>query len=196
MTEIVEARKPGRPRSTECDEQILRAAMEEYAENGFDGMSVDAVAARAGVSKATIYRRYPSKLELVAASIFGLAEAAAPKPDTGSLRGDLQASLHNLSQLVADPVLGQCIRTMVPDGIRNPELGQVHEHFVRHRRAGTIAALERAIARGELRAGLDVELAADVIAGPLFYRHLVSHMPIDDDYVDGVIDVFVAAYGS
>ena len=109
---------------------------------------------------------------------------------------DLQASLHNLSQLVADPVLGQCIRTMVPDGIRNPELGPVHEHFVRHRRAGTIAALERAIARGELRAGLDVELAADVIAGPLFYRHLVSHMPIDDDYVDGVIDVFVAAYGS
>ena len=85
---------------------------------------------------------------------------------------------------------------MVPDSVRNPELGQVHEQFVRHRRAGTIAALDRAIARGELRADVDVEVAADVLAGPIFYRHLVSHMPLDDTYVDAIIDAFVAAYGS
>ena len=170
--------------------------MAEYATNGFDGMSVDAVAARAGVSKATIYRRYPSKLELVAAAIYGLAETAAPKPDTGALRSDLAVSLHNLRNVLADPVIGKCIRTIVPDGIRNPELGRVHEQFVQHRRAGTIAAFERAIARGDMRADTDLELAADLVAGPLFYRHLVSHMPIDDVFVDEVIDAFIAAFGT
>jgi AcrR family transcriptional regulator len=196
MSASVEARKPGRPRSTECDDAILLAAMEEYAANGFDGMSVDAVAARAGVSKATIYRRYPSKSELVTSAMFGLAEAQAPKPDTGTLRSDLHVSLHNLCQLVASPTLGHCIRTIVADSVRNPELGRVHEEFVRQRRAGTIAALDRAIARGELRGDVDLEVAADVLAGPIFYRHLVSHMPLDDEYVDAIIDAFVAAYGT
>ena len=79
----------GRPRNPECDRAILDAALSEFADRGLDGMSVDAVAARAGVSKATIYRRFASKTELVVAASFAIADQEAPKPDTGSLRGDI-----------------------------------------------------------------------------------------------------------
>jgi hypothetical protein len=84
---------------------------------------------------------------------------------------------------------------MVADGLRNPELGAVHDEFVQFRRTGTKLVLERAIARGELRSDIDLEVAADVLAGPVFYRHLVSHMPIDDAYLAEVLRAFLRAYG-
>jgi AcrR family transcriptional regulator len=193
---VLEARRPGRPRSPECDQAILDAALEEYGAHGFDGMSVDAVAARAGVSKATIYRRFESKLELVTAAMYHVAEARKPTPDTGSLLGDLDVLLHNLVELAQDKTLGCNVRMMVADGVRNPELGRVHEEFVRHRRTGLVTVFERAIARGELRADIDPQVAADVLTGPVFYRHLMSHMPMDDAYVQAIIDAFLRAYGT
>jgi AcrR family transcriptional regulator len=195
VTGVDVRRPPGRPRSVECDRAILDAAMTEYAEGGFDGMSVDAVAARAGVSKATIYRRYPSKLELVATAIYTVAEDRAPRPDTGSLRGDLRTAMRNLRDLLADPVMGRNVRMVVADAARNPGLARVHDEFVRSRRAHSLELFRRAVARGEMRADVDLEVAADGAAAPIFYRHLVSHMPIDDGYIEQVIDAFLAAYG-
>ena len=185
----------GRPRSVECDRVILEAALSEYAERGLDGMSVDAVAARAGVSKATIYRRYPSKVELVVASTFAIAEERAPKPDTGSLRGDLTTTLRNLRSLLDDPRLGSAIRMMVVDALQNDDLARMHREFVRERRQGTFDAFQRAIDRGELHAEVDFDFAADSLAGQLFYRHLVLHESVDDAYIDTVIDAFLARYG-
>src|SRR6476469_9854577 len=101
---------PGRPRSSECDHAILDAALSEYATRGLDGMSVDAVAARAGVSKATIYRRFASKVELVVAAASTIAEETAPKPDTGALIEDLTGNLANLCKLLGDPIVGASIR--------------------------------------------------------------------------------------
>jgi AcrR family transcriptional regulator len=192
----LDAPRRGRPRSVDCDNAILDAALEEYGRNGFEGMSVDAVAARAGVSKATIYRRFESKLELVTAAMYHVAEQRKPIPDTGTLHGDLHALLHNLVEMTRDQTLGCNVRMMVADGMRNPELGAVHEEFVRYRRSGTTTVFERAIARGELRAGIDLQVAADVLTGPVFYRHLVSHMPIDDDYVDALLEIFLEAFGA
>lgn len=192
----VEARRPGRPRSAECDRAILEAALEEYAERGFDGLSVDAVAARAGVSKATIYRRYPSKLELVITAAYVVADEDSPKPDTGTLRGDLVVALRNLCRKMNDTVLGRTIRTVIGDSTRNAELNEMHQEFVRSRRRGTVDLLQRAMARGELRPDTDLEVATDMVGGPLFYRHVVSGMPIDDDYVDHVVDAFIRAYGT
>jgi AcrR family transcriptional regulator len=191
-----EARRPGRPRDPQCDHAILEAALAEYAVNGLEVMSVDAVAARAGVSKATIYRRYPSKLELVVAAAFQLAEDKAPKPDTGSLRGDLTASLTNLSQLLSDPVHGPATRMLLTDAVRNDELSRMHADFVRVRREGTIAALHRATERGELRDDVDLDIAIDSLAGPVFYRHIVMHEQVDAAYIDAIIDNFVRTYGS
>jgi AcrR family transcriptional regulator len=185
----------GRPRSVEADRAILEAALAEYAARGLDGMSVDAVAARAGVSKATIYRRFPGKVELVVAAAFVIAEEAAPKPDTGSLRGDLTTALRNLRRLHADPVLGAACRMLVVDAMQHDDLGRMYTDFVRARRQGSFDAFQRAIDRGELQPDVDFEFAADAIAAPLFYRHLVLRSRVDDAYVDHVVDDFIARYG-
>jgi len=196
MTRVSDdTRRAGRPRSAECDRAILDAAIHEYATRGFDGMSVDAVAARAGVSKATIYRRYPSKIDLVIASAYFIADERAPKPDTGTLRGDLEASMLALSRMMRDPELGRVLRMVIGDSDRHPRLGEMHQEFMHARRRGTKAAFERAIARGEMRADVDLEIAADCLGGPLFYRHVVSGMPIDDAYVRELVDTFIRAYG-
>jgi AcrR family transcriptional regulator len=194
MDTAVEARRPGRPRSVECDRAILLAALEEYAENGFDGMSVDAVAARAGVSKATIYRRFESKLELVTAAMYQSAEERFTDPDNGTLAADLRCVLESILELTKDPVLGRAKRMIVADGVRNPELGRVHEEFVQQRRVRIIDAFDRAIARGDMRPDIDKDVAADFVTGPVFYRHLVSHMPIDEAYITEVLDAFLRAY--
>ena len=193
---VLEVRKPGRPRSVDVDRAIFEAALEEYRQHGFEVMSVDAVAARAGVSKATIYRRFESKLELVTAAMYQVAEERKPTPDTGSLAGDLRALVHNLIEMTQHQTFGCNARMMVADGLRNPELGKVHEEYVHYRRAGTLTVFERAIARGELRGDMDLQVAADVLTGPVFYRHLVSHMPIDDAYGEQVIAAFLRAYGA
>ncbi len=187
---------PGRPRSVECDRAIHDAALTEYADRGFDGMSVDAVAARAGVSKATIYRRYPSKVDLVISAAYVVAEELAPKPDTGALRGDLVTSTKSLANLMNHSVLGRTMRQVVADAGRHPDLAEMHEGFVKMRRQGTFAAFDRAIARGELPPDIDQELAADLLAGPLFYRHMVRRLPVDDAYAEQVVDAFLAVYAT
>jgi AcrR family transcriptional regulator len=185
----------GRPRSVECDRAIQDATLYEYATRGLEGMSVDAVAARAGVSKATIYRRYPSKIELIVDAALVIADETAPKVDTGTLRGDLTNSLRNLQHLLDDPILGAVTRMLVVDAIQNEELARMHTEFVAHRRAATREQLRRAITRGELQPDIDLERAMDSLAGPIFYRHLVSRKPVDDEYIDAHVDDFIARYG-
>ena len=185
----------GRPRSSVCDHAILDAALVEYGGNGLDGMSVDAVAARAGVSKATIYRRYPSKVDLVVAAAVAACEEAAPSADTGSLRGDLVAVLRNLRRTLEDPVTGAAKRMLLVDSRRNDELSRTHRELVHNRRAYASALLRRAIERGELREDIDLDFAVDQIGAPLFYRHLLMHERVNDDYIDHVVEDFVARYG-
>jgi AcrR family transcriptional regulator len=186
----------GRPRSTECDRAILDAALSEYAARGLDGMSVDAVAVRAGVSKATIYRRYPSKIELVAGAAMMACEESSEHPDTGSLRGDLQAILQNLRRTLDDPLVGAAKRKLLFDASYNHELAQMHKDLVRRRRQGTMAVFERAIERGELQPDLDLEFACDALGAPIFYRDLVMHERVSNDYIEKIVDGFVARYGS
>lgn len=185
----------GRPRSPVCDHSILDAALAEYAANGLDGMSVDAVAARAGVSKATIYRRYPSKAALVAAAACKAADEHAAMPDTGSVRGDLTIALQNLRRLLDDPVVGAAKRMLLVDADRDEELARMHTESVRHRREGVFDAFRRGVARGELSPDIDVEFAADRIGAHVFYRNLVTRVPVTDAYIDQVVDEFLARYG-
>ncbi|MFL6206993.1 MAG: TetR/AcrR family transcriptional regulator [Acidimicrobiales bacterium] len=183
----------GRPRSAERDVAILDAALAEYGELGFDGMSIEGVAARAGASKATVYRRYDSKLSLVAAALQHAGEQR-PIHGTGSLERDLDVVLRHLVALTRDPVHGAGLRHLVADGLRNPELGDVYAAFVRKRRATTQALLREAMERGELRADVDLDVATDAIGGPIFYRHLVTHLPIDEQLITQVKAMFLAAF--
>jgi AcrR family transcriptional regulator len=185
----------GRPRSPECDRAILDAALVEYARYGFDGLNVDAVAARAGVSKATIYRRYPSKVDLVMAAAFAICDEATVEPDTGSLSGDVRTALQNLRRLVEDPVFGAAKRMLVADALRNEELAEMHADLVRTRRARHTAIFRRAIERGEMRPDVDIEFANDALSSPLFYRAIIMHQPVDDAYIEEVVRSFMASYG-
>jgi AcrR family transcriptional regulator len=183
----------GRPRSVECDQAILDAALAEYGECGLEAMSVDAVATRAGVSKATIYRRYPSKTELVIAAVSTVVERVAPAPDAGSLRDDLLTAANNMRRMLQHTVVGAAARMLVVDARQHADLGRMHAEFVRRRRNRHFDILRRGIARGELPADLDLEIAADLLIGPLFYRYLVLRKRLSAAYVEQVVDTFLAA---
>jgi AcrR family transcriptional regulator len=190
---VAEVRRPGRPRSHEADRAILDAAIEEYGEHGLGGLTVDAVAARAGVSKATVYRRYPSKADLV------IAAAQAACDDTtqtfsGDLRHDLRSVVEHLQTVMNDARIGRAARMLIADAPRDAQLQRLHREFVRQKRKRTITMLKGAVTRGELRADLDYAIAADQLVGPLFYRFLVTGEPIDDRLLDTVVDAFLRAH--
>lgn len=184
--------RPGRPRSPAADEAIVDAALAVFAEQGFDGLTMEAVATRAGVGKATLYRRYPGKAELVIRAASCLAAAEAPESDTGSLRGDLQAIARNLVHLLTETVAGRCVPELVSAMPRCSQLAGEHGRFVAARRHYTVRAVERAVARGEIAADADGELVADLLAGPIFYRHLVVRGRLDARYADRVADAVIA----
>jgi hypothetical protein len=95
-----------------------------------------------------------------------------------------------------DPIHGAATRMLVTDAVRNEELARMHADFVHKRREGTIAALRRGIARGELRDDVDLDVAIDTLAGPVFYRHIVMHESVDDAYVQAIVDGFLRSYGT
>ena len=104
----------GRPRSEQADRAILDAALELFADAGFDGLTVEGVAARAGVGKATIYRRYPCKVDLVMASARFLTQVEAPQPDTGRVEDDLRATARGLVHLLTETAAGGAVRARGP----------------------------------------------------------------------------------
>jgi AcrR family transcriptional regulator len=189
---VAAERRPGRPRSATADQAILDAALELFVEAGLEGLAVEQVAARAGVGKATIYRRYPGKIDLVIAAARCLTSSVAAVPDTGTADGDLRAIARGLVHLLTQTMAGQAVAQVVAEVQRNGDLRRAHAEFVTGRRAGTIAAVKRGIERGELRADTDAELVADLLAGPIFYRHLVSGGRLDPAFADRLVEAVLA----
>jgi AcrR family transcriptional regulator len=185
---VDEQRRPGRPRSAEADAAILEAAAELFAEHGFDGMSVDAVAQQAGVSKATIYRRYPGKIELCMAAGRHLCDRQVPIVDTGSVHDDLRNLARSHARLLRTTVVGRGAAQMIADAARNPELAAAYRGFTAERRATIVAAIQRGVERGELPADLDGELAAEMLTGAIFYRHLIGRGRLNARFADDVAD--------
>jgi AcrR family transcriptional regulator len=190
LPEAPAARKPGRPRDARADRAILEATLELASEHGL-GLSMDAVAARAGVSKATIYRRWQSKEALLLDAWRELI-APVPVPDTGSLRGDLRAIYSHLCHHAGETPMGHVLPQMIAAARMNPEIGSSFSDYVAERRRPTRAVFERAVARGELPADTDFDLLSDLFAGPFFYRILVTDAPVDDQLVEAVLDVVLA----
>jgi AcrR family transcriptional regulator len=155
----------GRPRSEEAHKAILDATLELLVEVGFSGLTVEGVAQRAGVGKATIYRRWPSKLPLVVEAFSQLP--ALEEIDSGNLALDLTAMLRSYLQIVNQTPLATVLPSLAGERAHNPELAKLFDPVMRERRQPLIRALERAVARGELPAGLDIDLAADLIVGPI-----------------------------
>jgi AcrR family transcriptional regulator len=192
-----EARRPGRPRSTEANEAILEAAVDLFAEGGYDGLTVEGVAARANVGKATIYRRYPSKVDLVIAAsrCFALDDDDLA-PDSGDTRADLRALVDWLIAMVTTTPIGRALPMMVADRARIPELAEAHRALVAEKRARHRVVLQRGIDRGDLRADADLEVVIDSYVGPIFYRFLISDAPLDAPFADTLVDSVLRAYGT
>ena len=190
----------GRPRDERADRAILSAALELMAEHGVDGLRTDDVADRARVGKATIYRRYRSKEELVAAAVGALvSEIAVPHEGLtraeGSTREDLLALMRGAVDLYSGALAAGLMPSLVAAMRKRPELARtVREGFVAGRRAALREVLERGVARGDLAADLDFELALDVLAGPLFYRLLITGGPIDDQLAQGVVELILTGF--
>jgi AcrR family transcriptional regulator len=180
-------RRPGRPRDEAAERAILSAALEIAGEVGIRRMTIASVAQRAGVGKATIYRRWPTKAGLVLAALAEL-EDRPPLPDTGSLRGDLAAYQHEFVAKLAGPG-GDSVPHLAAEAAADAELRDRLNRWVAHRRSVLREVLVRAVRRGEMRDDLDVELALDLFSGPLVYRAIFAGLPIDDDVAGGLIDL-------
>jgi AcrR family transcriptional regulator len=196
MTEsTAAARGRGRPRSEKAKTAILAAAIELLLEQGLHAMSMDAVAKRAGVSKATIYRWWPSKelLALDALATEWQVTGPAVTRDTGSLRGDLLARLRPwLRQLRGKPY-GRVVAGLVATAQADAEFAELYlERFVRPRRDAMRPILLRAIDRGEIPRNIDLEVALDLIYGPIYHRMLHGHAPLDERFARNVVDTILA----
>jgi AcrR family transcriptional regulator len=187
------SRGPGRPRSATARATILDATLALLGEVGLDAVSMDAVAARARVSKATIYRRWPSREAMLADAVLRLSRTV-PIPDTGSVHEDLLAIARGLATVLGTPHASRMVSGVIAGAAIDPRLGRaLREGFLEERRSTARAVLERGIARGELRPDLDFELAIDLVAAPLYYRCLVSGASLDDPYVTRLVDTIVTA---
>ncbi|MBS1826661.1 MAG: TetR/AcrR family transcriptional regulator [Acidobacteria bacterium] len=174
MQKKEEERAPGRPRDPETEERILEVALRLLSADGYSRMSLDTVAAEAGVSKPTIYRRWSSKADLATAALRTM-QVAEPKVDTGSTVGDLVAALENFSRSLLRPNGMSLIGTVLAEEGHTPELLRLfRERIVGPRRAILRGILHRAAARGELREDADVDAAVQMLVGGFYARYLAS----------------------
>jgi AcrR family transcriptional regulator len=155
----------GRPRSEEAHRAILDATLELLVEVGFSAMTVEGVASRAGVGKATIYRRWASKLPLVVEAFGQLP--GFEEVDTGNLAEDLKKMLRSYLQVFHSSPLSAVLPSLAGERTHNPELSELFEPVSKDRRQPLVRAFERAVDRGEVPRDLDVELAADLVVGPI-----------------------------
>jgi AcrR family transcriptional regulator len=167
-------RPPGRPRSVTADRSILSAALDLFIADGYQGMSIEHVAAQAGVGKATIYRRWPSKEALITDAVSSFSEELTV-PDTGSARDDMLDLARQIVKLASSSPSGRCFARMAGEMGTNPELAKVYkDKVIAHRRTIVGEVITRGIERGELRKDLDVDLVIDMLVGPLLYRALIK----------------------
>jgi AcrR family transcriptional regulator len=184
----------GRPKDERADRAIVEATLELMADAGLRDLRVDDVAERAAVGKATIYRRYRSKDLLISAAVATLVNEIAI-PDTGSTRGDLLALMEQAVELYTGPLAPRLMPSLVEEARRNSELANtIRDDFLTRRRTVLSAVLERGVRRGDLRRGLDLELAPDVLGGAIFYRLLVTGGPIDRRLAEGVVDLVLRGF--
>jgi AcrR family transcriptional regulator len=178
-------------------EAIESAFFAELADVGYGRLSIDAVAKRAAVGKAAVYRRWRSKLDMTMALVSKVAVAAIDVPDTGTLHGDIRQYLYNGRDALTHPLARRIVPDMLAESIRNPDLAEVLARTVRDpRRAKAAELFERAAHRGELPRETDLELSADLLAGALYWRLAVLQLAVDDDYCDRLADRIVAAITS
>jgi AcrR family transcriptional regulator len=184
---VASLRGRGRPRDPETDERILRCALDQLAEFGYAGMSIDAVARVAGVSKATIYRRYADKVDVVTAAI-----AAYSIQDVGHLEGSTREKITAVMQAARERMIdGRNVVIMhqiLAESERNPELVALHrERTIRPKVNAVVGLLQNGVELGEVRSDVDLELIAELLAGSWMARWNHGE-PFDSDWSQRIVD--------
>ncbi|NUU25894.1 MAG: TetR/AcrR family transcriptional regulator [Streptomycetaceae bacterium] len=171
----------------------MRATVDLAQEQGYAKLSIEAVAARAGVGKHTIYRRWPSKAMLFRDSLLTLRPPVPDFPDTGDIVADLRRRMHATVDLMAVEPWGPLFRALVGEIQHDPEVAaSLAERFFRPQAERTVARLRQAREQGQIAEDLDLDLAQAILAGPVYYRLLISGEPVTHDHVDRLLHTLFA----
>jgi AcrR family transcriptional regulator len=187
--ESTRKRAPGRPRSEEARLSILRSTSKLLAKQGFSELTIEAVAAHAGVGKATVYRWWPDKAALVADAFASSTTHKLHFPDTGSLRKDMSGQMRQLIKIFRSR-RGRIVSAMLGAGQSDSSLiAAFRERFLKPRRREAYATLRRGIQRGELRKNIDMDLLLDSLYGPIYMRFLIGHDKLTPQFVEGLCEL-------
>lgn len=189
-------KRRGRPRDEAIDAQIVDALFELIEELGLGAVTIDAIAERAGVSKATIYRRWDSKEDLIVDSVAHEIDVD-DIPETGDTRLQLLTAVHRIRSVMFESKVGSVFPWMIGEVAAGSELGRRYAESViapsRQRLAGWIGD---AVARGELRSDLDIDLAIDTLTGTLVANRIIgASRPSDEKWAERLVDMLLDGWG-
>ena len=183
----------GRPRSERAERSILETTALLLEERGFVDLTIEDVAQRAGVGKATIYRRWPTKGMLAFDAFQKEFLGRQPLPNTGSLRGDLLGALRGWIRAVKGTVTGRTLVGLIAEVQRDPTLGDAwRARFLAPVRDQHKVLIQRGVDRGEISSAVDSEIVLDLLFGAAYHRLLQSHLPLSDRFAQSVVDLIVA----
>jgi AcrR family transcriptional regulator len=179
----------GRPRDPQTDERIIEAAADLLRKRGFERMTVDEVAARAGVGKATVYRRWPSKDDLAVAAMERLYALEIPQPDTGSIRGDLAESYRSVLSFVGSPEGSAYLKMSIAESVRDDRIAALYRRATERAEESARVMFVRAKERGELRPDVDLDCCVQWLGGIIASRTITGRsLPTLDD-VDHLVEM-------
>jgi AcrR family transcriptional regulator len=189
-------RRRGRPRDPDADVRILDAAAALILARGYDAMTVDEVAARARVGKATVYRRWARKEDLAVAAMSQLYDAEMSLPDTGAIREDLRTAYRNVLTFASSEAGRAYLRTTIAESVRDPRIAALYRAASERIEAHAVAVMQRAIARGELRADADLEWATQWLGGLLAMRMVTGRPLPGPEDADALVEVTLRGIGA
>jgi AcrR family transcriptional regulator len=168
---------------------ILAAAVDELADVGYGGVTIESVAARAGVGKSTIYRHWPDKLALIADAFETFHVQMVPDVAHRSARESVELLVRHVAQVVVDSTFSRCIPALIEGAERDPRVREFHHGYSAERRRALVDLIAHGIEHGEFREGLDPELATTALLGVIFYRRLMTGEPLDPDSAGEVVEL-------
>jgi AcrR family transcriptional regulator len=184
-----------RPRSEEARRKAIAAAIDLIVERGVANLSIEEVAARSGVAKTTIYRHWPERASLIVDTARATFEHVVT-PDTGSLRGDLEAYFDSMVRADLSGKAGQLIPSLIDAAARDPEIDLLMDRYSMERQQPVMTIVSRAQERGELPPDLDRDVIIGTVVGPIAFRKVLQRRPVDAGYVAKCLDVVLTGLGA
>lgn len=186
----------GRPRSEASKTAILNATIDLLEEYGYSTLTIEAIAARAGVGKATIYRWWPNKSILALDAFLMSTESRLYFQENTSIRENFRQQLHALAN-VFNGILGKTVVALVAESGEDSEIAKAfYTQYLKPRREDAILILERSIDRGEIQAGINLDVVSDMLYGPVYFRILIYKKKVDSNFIDTLVGQVMKGIGA